>query len=110
MVLRILIFLTFIIVTAPVNEAAERSLADTVKKIFATPTPTPHKKKSSHHPAKKSPTPSPTAKPTGSPTPPQRNSPAQQKKNGHQFQPKKQRLQQILPPPLSRVRKKTPRP
>src|SRR5260370_136785 len=64
MVLRILIFLTCIIVTAPVNEAAERSLADTVKKIFATPTPTPHKKKSSHHPAKKSPTPSPTAKPT----------------------------------------------
>ena len=47
MVLRILIFLTFIIVTAPVNEATERSLADTVKKIFATPTPTPHKKKSS---------------------------------------------------------------
>jgi len=42
MVLRILIFLTCIIVTAPVNEAAERSLADTVKKIFATPTPTPH--------------------------------------------------------------------
>src|SRR5437870_4300241 len=67
MVLRILIFLTFIIVTAPVNEAADRSLADTVKKIFATPTPTPHKKKSSHHPAKKSPTPTPQA-PTPSPS------------------------------------------
>src|SRR5438552_18687633 len=106
MVLRILIFLTFIIVTAPVNEAAERSLADTVKKIFATPTPTPHKKKSSHHPAKKSPTPSPTAKPTGSPTPTAKKSATPAKEESPSVSRKKTRVSPTPSPTASPRRKK----
>src|SRR5437763_597714 len=106
MVLRILIFLTFIIVTAPVNEAADRSLADTVKKIFATPTPTPHKKKSSHHPAKKSPTPSPTAKPTGSPTPTAKKSATPAKEESPSVSRKKTRVSPTPSPTASPRRKK----
>jgi cell wall-associated NlpC family hydrolase len=106
MALRILIFLTCIIVTAPVNEAAERSLADTVKKIFATPTPTPHKKKSSHHPAKKSPTPSPTAKPTGSPTPTAKKSATPAKEESPSVSRKKTRVSPTPSPTASPRREK----
>src|SRR5437588_6896895 len=110
MVLRILIFLTFIIVTAPVNEAAERSLADTVKKIFATPTPTPHKKKSSHHPAKKSPTPSPTAKPTGSPTPTAKKSATPAKEESPSVSRKKTRVSPTASPRRKKRTSPTPEP
>src|SRR5260370_11855378 len=106
MALRILIFLTCIIVTAPVNEAAERSLADTVKKICATLTPTSHKKKSSHHRAKKSPTPSPTANPTGSPTPTAKKSATPAKEESPSVSRKKTRVSPTPSPTASPRRKK----
>jgi len=45
MLLRALILVLCLFVAAPVSDAAEQTLGQALKKIFATPTPTPHRKK-----------------------------------------------------------------
>ncbi len=63
MFLRLLILIICVGVAAPATHAAEPSLGETLKKIFSTPTPTPHKKKKGTTSAKKSPTPTPSPSP-----------------------------------------------
>ena len=78
MLIRALLVLVLTVCTVPPTGAAERSLANTVKKIFSTPTPTPkpRKKKKSSSTTKR-PSPSPTASPKKKVSPPpEQESPA----------------------------------
>jgi cell wall-associated NlpC family hydrolase len=73
MLLRLLILLTCVLVAAPAGDAAEETVGHALKRIFSTPTPTPHKKKKATTSKRTSPTPTPKKKrsPTSeeSPTP-----------------------------------------
>ena len=86
MIFRILIAALCVAVASPMSGAAQESLGDSLKKIFSTPTPTPHKKKKTTPSPKKSltPTPSPSPKKKHSPvseeTPTPSVSPALKKK------------------------------
>src|SRR5256714_5409889 len=86
MLLRAFIFLMCFLFVATVHEAAEPSLGQRLKKIFATPTPTPHRKKKSTATKKKSPPPTPgpsatTTKKKSSATPTPGGSPRRKKKS-----------------------------
>ena len=90
MLLRVFICLIGILGAAPAGNSAEQTLGQAIKKIFATPTPTPHrKKKTTTATKKKSPTPTPslTSSPSASPkkkkaspTPEESPSPTSKKK------------------------------
>ena len=99
---RTILVLMFLLAAAaaPITEAAEQSIADTIKKIFATPTPPPRKKTSATR-KKKSPTPTPTpsAKSKMSPSPTPSPTATPKKKRSPTPTPSPRRKKKISPTP-----------
>src|ERR1051326_8682893 len=77
MLVRLLIFVLAISIAPPTTRAAEETLGHALKKIFSTPTPSPHRKK------KTTATPSPSESPeeSASPSPSASGSPHRKKKS-----------------------------